>query len=396
MLAYGDAPVADRLVDPLADGRAADDILIPLTLCRCESCGLVQLAEAVESSFLFGADYPYFSSASSSWLDRCRVHARSMIERFGLGADSLVVEIASNDGYMLRNFVDAGIAVRGVDPAPAPVERACENGIPTRLGFFDGELAADMASEGIAADLVIANNVIAHVPDPEDFVGGVAAIMKPGGVFVVETGYAADLVNECVFDTVYHQHQCYFSLATLSRLLSVHGLDVFDAEHVPTQGGSLRVFAARARPPTKRLAALRLAEAAAGLDDFATFERFARRARRLKREIADLVRNRIDSGARVAAYGAAAKGTTLLHFCALDSSTIGYVVDRNPFKQGKRMPGSGLSIHAPARLLSDRPDYVLLLPWNLHAEIAVQMSSYLESGGRFIVPLPEPRVVETS
>lgn len=390
VLAYGDAPVADRLVDA---SIRDDDVLIPLTLCRCDACSLLQLAEAVDPRFLFGVDYPYFSSASSTWLDRCRAHAASLVERFDLGPRSLVVEIASNDGYLLRNFVRAGVPVLGVDPAPAPVEQACRDGITTRCDFFDGALGAAMAAEGVDADVVIANNVLAHVPDPVDFIAGVSAILKPGGVLVVETGYAADLVNECVFDTVYHQHQSYFSLATLTRLLSIHGLSPFDAERVPTQGGSLRVYAGRDRPPTHRLVALQRTESRVELEDSDTLERFADHARQRARQIHEQILARVRSGGRVVAYGAAAKGTTLLHFCRLDSSMIDYVVDRNPFKQGKRMPGCGLTIHDPERLLADPPDYVLLLPWNLCEEVAVQLSSYLAAGGRLIVPLPECREV---
>lgn len=391
MLALGDLPVADRL--STGDGPAECDPTARLEVVRCTACGLVQLRETVAPEILFDAEYPYFSSVSETVLENARNNAAELITDRGLGPDSLVVEIASNDGYLLRNFVAAGVPVLGIDPSAAPVSDAVRAGIPTLETFFDADLARRLAADGRRADVVIANNVLAHVPDPNDFVRGIATILRPGGIAVLEFPHLLDLLDRREFDTIYHQHVSYFSFAAVDRLLERHGLRVRDARRLPIHGGSLRVYADRGDAPGPTRDRLLALEAERGLDGPAPYAHFRRDVERIRAELVGLLRSLKMDGARIAAYGAAAKGTTLLGYCGIGRELIDYVVDRNGFKQGRFMPGNRLPILPPGTLLEDRPEYVLLLAWNLAEEIVAQQTEYLTGGGRFVVPIPRPTVL---
>lgn len=391
ILDLGESPIADRLVDP--DSAPTIDPRIPLRLSLCRDCALLQIRETVDRRMLFGDDYPYFSSTSSSWVAHCRDNARALIRRFGLGASSLVVEPASNDGYMLRHFRDEGIPVLGIEPAAAPARAAVAAGIATEQKFLDTPLARELAARGRRADLLIANNVLAHADDLHDFLTAVTVLLKDGGVLVAEVPYAADLVRTGAFDTVYHQHLCYFAMAPLAAVARRHGLEVFDVQRLDTQGGSIRVFFAAGRPAARAVAEMLDAESRAGMDAPDHYRAFTARVALLKtRLVARLLAAR-QHGERVAAYGAAAKATTLLHYCGIDSRLVDYIVDGNAFKQGKWMPGCRLPIHAPDRLRTDPPDVLLLLAWNLKQEILSGQGDFLASGGRVIVPLPEFEIV---
>jgi SAM-dependent methyltransferase len=367
----------------------------PLKAYVCDSCLLVQL-EAFETPTNIFHEYAYFSSYSDSWLQHCREFAESTVSRFGLRRDSLIIEAASNDGYLLQFFRQAGITVLGIEPA-ANVAKVAENrGIPTIVQFLGKETALAIVERGHRADLLIGNNVFAHVPDLNDFIAGLAALLKPEGVLSLEFPHLQNLIAECQFDTIYHEHFSYFSLLAASKALSRHGLEVFDVEQIPTHGGSLRVFAAHAaaaRPRlTDRPARVLDHEAKAGLHRITTYLSFDVEIQAAKRSLLRFLIEARENGQRVVGYGAPAKGNTLLNYCGIRRDLVDYTVDRNPYKQGRYLPGSHLPIFAPERIDETKPDYVLILPWNIREEIVSQLGKIRSWGGRFVTPVPRVHV----
>jgi 2-polyprenyl-3-methyl-5-hydroxy-6-metoxy-1,4-benzoquinol methylase len=367
----------------------------PLHARVCGECFLVQL-EAFETPQNIFGDYAYFSSYSDSWLRHAKAYAESMTRRFGLGAGSRVVEVASNDGYLLRWFRDAGIPVLGVEPAANVAKVAEENGIPSRVLFFGKATAEALRAEGLAADLTAANNVLAHVPDINDFVSGFAALLKPEGVSTFEFPHLLQLMRHRQFDTIYHEHFSYLSLVTVRKIFAAHGLRVFDVEQLPTHGGSLRVFAClqgAAHAETPAVAALVAAEEAFGLTDPDRYAGFQEEVKKVKRDLLSFLIEAKRAGKRVAGYGAPAKGNTLLNYCGVGTDMVDFTVDRSPHKQNTWLPGTRIPVHAPERIAAEKPDYLLILPWNLRDEVMEQMSHIREWGGRFVVPIPDVQVL---
>ena len=391
----------DLGVQPSANAYLAADQLSgmeptwPLRTYVCDACHLVQL-EALHSPEELFADYAYFSSYSDSWLRHAELYVESMIERLGRDKLGLVVEVASNDGYLLQYFQRAGVPVLGIDPAVNVAEAAKARGIPTLVRFFGRELAAELAADGRQADLIVANNVLAHVPDINDFVAGLATLVRPQGVITLEFPHLLRLIQQCQFDTIYHEHFSYLSLRVVEGVFATHGLAVFDVEELSSHGGSLRIFAAlreHAAAPSERVAAVRSHESAAGLEEAEVHAAFAARAARIRRNLAPTLMDLRDAGKTIAAYGAPAKGNTLLNYCGIGADLIDFTVDRSPRKQGRWLPGSRIPIHAPERLREARPDYVVILPWNLKDEVMRQCDFIREWGGRFIVPIPEVAII---
>ncbi len=368
----------------------------PLTPYVCARCFLVQLPEYETPDFIF-SDYAYFSSYSPSWLEHCRAYVKAVIERFSLTGENHVVEVASNDGYLLQYFQERTIPVLGIEPAKNVAAAAVEKGIPTLAEFFGAELARKLEGEGKQADLIIGNNVLAHVPDLNDFVSGLKVLLKPGGVITMEFPHLVRLIKEKQFDTIYHEHFSYLSLTTVEEVLASKGLRVFDVEELNTHGGSLRIYAAHAADDSKeasrRLRGLEQREDEFGIRQLATYRDFAREVYRVKRQLLELLVKIKNSNARIAGYGAAAKGNTLLNFCGIGTDFLDYVVDRSPHKQGLYLPGTRIPIREPELLERDRPEYVMILPWNLKDEIMEQLAFVRKWGGKFIIPIPEAKVV---
>jgi SAM-dependent methyltransferase len=367
----------------------------PLRAKVCESCKLVQVDYDVAPQELFG-NYVYFSSYSDDWLDHAKEYCDMARQRFGLGPDSLVVELASNDGYLLKNFITMGVPVLGIDPSDTVAAAAESIGVPTLVEFFGENLAKELAGDGRQADLIIANNVLAHVPLLNDFVAGIALLLKPEGTATIEFPHLLELIEHVEFDTIYHEHYSYISLYAIEQVFSRHGLRLFDVEQLPTHGGSLRIFAAHSHrtglEDSALLRKLRAQESAAGLADLSTYLRFAERVEECRRSLLEFLRQAKREGKVVAAYGAAAKGNTLLNFCAVTPADISFVADRNPHKQSKFLPGTHIPVVSPEALVRSRPDYVLILPWNLQEEIRQQLGGIKEWGGRFVTPVPTVRV----
>jgi C-methyltransferase C-terminal domain/Putative zinc binding domain/Methyltransferase domain len=367
----------------------------PLRAKVCESCKLVQVDYDVAPQELFG-NYVYFSSYSDDWLDHAREYCDMARTRFGLGPDSLVVELASNDGYLLKNFINMGVPVLGIDPSDTVAAAARSIGVPTLVEFFGENLAKELVGDGRQADLIIANNVLAHVPLLNDFVAGMALLLKSEGTATIEFPHLLELIEHVEFDTIYHEHYSYISLYAIEQVFSRHGLRLFDVERLPTHGGSLRIFAAHAHrtglEDSELLRRIRAQESAAGLADLPTYLRFAERVENCRRSLLEFLRQAKREGKTVAAYGAAAKGNTLLNFCAVTPADISQVADRNPHKQSKFLPGTHIPVVSPEALMRSKPDYVLILPWNLQEEIRQQLSEVKKWGGKFVTPVPTVRI----
>lgn len=391
MADLGVSPLANRLLLPSELNRP--EVFYPLTVYYCSGCHLAQLEEYESPERIF-SDYPYLSSVSRTWLDHCDAFAAAMTERLDLGARSLVVEVASNDGGLLRCFVDRGVAVLGIEPAGNVASRAIESGIPTEAAFF-GTATAERITADRKADLLVANNVLAHVPDLNDFVAGLRIGLAPDGVLSIEFPHLLRLIEERQFDTIYHEHFSYFSLLAAREALSRHGLTVIDIEHLPTHGGSLRVLAMHeghgAERPSVRETLER--EIAAGLEHPETYERFNETVRTEKRSIVSYMIRLKDEGNAIAGYGAPAKGNTLLNYCGLGTEVIDYTVDASPLKQGKYLPGSRIPVLEPGAIEDSRPDLIFILPWNLKDEIMTQLEHCREWGARFLVRTPDLKVL---
>ena len=364
----------------------------PLHAYVCETCFLVQLDQYEGAEKIFG-DYPYFSSYSDSWLKHCEKYCESMRQRFGLDEQSSVIEVASNDGYLLQYFVRHRVPVLGIEPAVNVAKVAVEKGVPTLARFFGTKLAANLAGQDNLADLIIGNNVLAQVPDLNDFVEGLRILLKPNGVLTLEFPHLLQLIERNEFDTIYHEHFSYFSFLTAVRILDSHGLKVFDVEELPTHGGSLRVFACRTEGSWYRIAPnvakLLEQEKTAKLDCVQGYETFASQVKQAKFALVEFLVNAAQQDKTVAGYGAPGKSATLLHYCGIGKDLIPYTVDRSPHKQGRFLPGSHIPIYHPDRIRETKPDYVVILPWNLKDEIIDQLRFIREWGGRFVVPIPK-------
>jgi SAM-dependent methyltransferase len=387
--------VLDLGLSPLCeDFRTAEQLdepetFYPLRVTRCPDCGLVQLSAYVPPDRIF-SEYAYFSSYSDSWVDHAARYVEGIVARRGLDDGSLVVELGSNDGYLLQHFVRRGVPALGIDPAANVAAAAIGRGIPTRVAFFGREVAHDLARQQ-PADLIIGNNVLAQVPDLDDFVGGMATLLAPSGLITLEVPHLLRLIEGNQFDTIYHEHFSYFSLASIERLMGRHGFAVVDVEELPTHGGSIRVHVVHkgaAAGPSDAVGRVLAAESAFGLQRTETYQAFGRRIERVRSDVLAFLIEQRRAGRRVAGYGAPGKANTFLNYCGIRPDLLGYTVDRNPYKHGRFTPGAHIPIHAPDRLLADRPDIVWILPWNLRDEIVAQLSSVRDWGGRFMVAIP--------
>ena len=388
----GMSPLCESYVP--AEKAGAMEPFYPLCVYVCGECLLVQLPAHVSGEHIF-SEYAYFSSFSESWLEHARRYCEAMIERFGIDSTKRVVEVASNDGYLLQNFVKAGIPCTGIEPAGNVAQTAIEKGVPTVNRFFGRETARDLAGQGLHADLLTANNVLAHVPDLHDFVGGLAILLAPDGVFTGEIPHVLRLIEQNQFDTIYQEHYCYLSLAVLIRLFGEHGMEIFDVDELPTHGGSLRVYAQANGGPrsrSERVDAVLEAERRAGLHQIEGYLGFESKAQECRYRLLEFLIGAKRAGKTVAGYGAPGKGNTLLNYCSIRSDLLPFTVDRNPYKQGKLLPGSRIPILEPEAIFRNRPDYVLILPWNIKDEIAKQLAEIKTWNGQFVTPIPSVEV----
>ncbi len=391
IVSLGEMPLANAL---LSQAQLSEcEARFPLTVLFCQACSLVQIRETVNPEILF-ADYPYFSSVSDAWVNHCRRNALELIESRRLGPSSLIVEIASNDGHLLRTYAGRGIPVLGIDPATGPATASRAIGVPVREEFFGRTVAEALAAEGKAADVIHANNVLAHVSDLPGVVDGIRILLKDTGVAVIEAPYVRDLIEHCEFDTIYHEHFSYFSVTAVARLVGQHGLTLVDVRWLPTHGGSLRMYIQRTGKPSDVVKRLLAEEDRLGITRLGYYRDFAARVQSIRRSLRGLLESLKADGKRIAGYAVSAKGTMLLNAAGVDDRLLDYVVDRSPHKQGKYMPGVHLPVLHPKTLLeSPSPDYVVLLAWNLRDEIMQQQEEYRRRGGQFILPIPTPRVI---
>lgn len=384
----GRSPLANSFLSTEGIGRA--EAFYPLHVFVCDNCLLVQLEEFESAENIF-SDYLYFSSFSESWLRHCNAYAGEMTNRYGLGSSSLVVEIASNDGYLLQYFKERGVGVLGVEPAANVAKVAEAKGIETVVEFFGTKAAQSLVAAGKRADLMAANNVLAHVPNINDFVAGFKILLKPTGVATFEFPHLLRLISERQFDTIYHEHFSYLSLLVVEKIFNHHGLKIFDVEQLPTHGGSLRVFACPAeadRARSSNVDKVLADERAAGLDRLATYGQFAPQVIDIKCALLEFLIEARRANKVVVGYGAPAKGNTLLNYCGVGPELVRYTVDRSPHKQGRYLPGVQIPIHAPEHIFETKPDYVLILPWNLKDEVMEQMADIRKWGGKFVVAIP--------
>jgi SAM-dependent methyltransferase len=392
VLDLGETPLADRLIS--AERLGEPEPRFPLRVAFCRQCALVQIIDTINAHMLFDEEYPYYSSFSPALLAHSKANVEALIKERGLGPNSLVIELASNDGYLLKNYVAADIPVLGIDPATGPAEAAVAIGVPTLKTFFTVELAQRLVAEGKRADVIHANNVLAHVPDLNGFVQGLRETLKDDGVAVIEVPYLKALIDHLEFDTIYHEHMCYFSVCALDNLFRRNGLYLNDIRHLSIHGGSLRLSVERVERVKASVRDQLAVERAEGLDRIDYFRSFATQVAGVRSDLLKLLHNLKAQGARVAAYGAAAKGATLINYVGLGADLIDFVVDRNVHKQGRFMPGQKIPILPPEALIERKPDYVLVLAWNFIDEIAAQQRAYLDQGGRFVLPVPNPRIYE--
>ena len=386
----GMSPMANSYLKPHQLNRM--EPFYPLRAFVCEQCFLVQLEQFESPDHIF-SDYAYFSSFSDLFLQHAKDYVDMAMDRFKLGPDSYVVEIASNDGYLLQNFVKRGVPVLGIEPAKNVAEVAVKKGVPSLVKFFGVETARELATKGRCPDLLIGNNVLAHVPDINDFVGGLKVLLGPTGVATMEFPHLMRLMAFNQFDTVYHEHFSYFSLTTVAQIFSKHGLTLFDVEEISTHGGSLRIYARHdgdaSKPVTERLTALRTKEAREGFATLNHYLSFSEGVNETKRALLEFLIKAKREGKKVVAYGAAAKASTLLNFCGVRTDLVDYLVDRSPYKQGHWLPGVHIPIYDPERVKTDKPDYVMILAWNLKDEVMAQMAFIRDWGGKFVVPIPK-------
>ncbi len=389
------APPCQTHVEPENLNRR--EMFFPLHVLVCAKCLLVQLPEYVSPTDIF-TEYAYFSSYSDSWLQHAKAYVDLMITRFGIGTQSSVIEVASNDGYLLQYFLARGVPALGIEPAANVAAAAIKKGVSTLVRFFGRKTALDLVAEGTQADLLLGNNVLAHVPDLNDFVAGLTILLKPSGVITLEFPHLLRLMEENQFDTIYHEHFSYFSFCTVERVFAAHGLVLFDVDELPTHGGSLRIYARHAADQSKPIAphvtSLRATEEARGFARLERYLSFDGQIRETKRKLLTFLIDAKRRNKSIAGYGAPGKGNTLLNYCGIRTDFLDYTVDRNPYKQGKFTPGTHIPIFDPQRIRETKPDYILILPWNLKTEVMDQMDFVRQWGGRFVVPIPEVTVYE--
>lgn len=391
VISFGDTPIADHLLTP--ELLATEDIVAPLDLQFCEHCGLLQLAQSIDPQWIYGSDYPYFSSVTESLLLSSKQHVDEIISTQGLTDESLVVEVASNDGYLLQYFTQQNIPVIGIDPVSRQAQKAIDKGVNTLTEFFCLMLAKNLSKQGQQADTIIAKNVLAHVPQLNDFVAGLAKLLKPDGLIYIELPYVVDLIQKKAFDTIYHQHLCYFSLSSLKILFTKHGLFINQCQRLAILGGALRLTLSKHNNPSAQVIDILNEEQENGVPKFNYYAKFADQLKQWKTQFITLIDQLTTEGKSIAAYGASAKGAMLLAYCGLDKQTIEFVVDINPYKHGLAMPVSRIPVYPVSHLDHAKPDYTLLLVWNIADEILQQQSEYRQQGGKFIIPIQNPVII---